>query len=182
MSSLQKFHRRTQSVGGPAMWPATVIGMGDSTHGFWLGGTVSNKLIVAPKSTEVSGKLWGSYGSTRNTVSTTNGLVNTNTLYTFGNSITTGHPAAYAAKSLTTGGYNTWYLPAKDELHTLYSNQSAIPFSTTDAFLNAAYWSSTEFNSSYAWFEGLISGYQGSYNGGYKTTGMMVRAIRRTTV
>jgi hypothetical protein len=46
MSSLQKFHRRTASF-GPPPWPPTVIGMGDETNGFWLGG-VSPKLIVAP--------------------------------------------------------------------------------------------------------------------------------------
>ena len=180
MSSLQKFHRRTNG-GVPPTWPATAIGGGDVTYGFWLGDISSNKLIVAPKSTEVS-LAWGSYGTTRSTVSTTNGLANTNTLAAFGNSITTGHPAAYYCKNLTTGGYNTWYLPAKDELHTLYSNKSATPFASSDAFIYVTYWSSTELNSPYAHFETLLTGYQGSYNGGYKHTPKSVRAIRRTSV
>ncbi len=137
-------------------WPPTVIGMGDETHGYWLGGPSNNKLIVDP-SLLVSGatqRTWGSYGQSRGTTSTTNGLANTNTLYAFGNSITTGHPAAYYCKTLTTGGYNTWYLPAKDELTTVYSNKSAKPFADTNGGYTVGFrffWSSTESTGTYAW-------------------------------
>lgn len=64
-----------------------------------------------------------------------------NTLYAVGSA---AHPAAYYCKTLTTGGYNTWYLPAKDEINTLYSNKSATPFSSSDAFQTSYYVSSTE--------------------------------------
>jgi hypothetical protein len=153
MSSLQKFHRRTASFGPPPTWPATAIGGGDEAHGYWLGGVISNKLIIAPQSTEVT-RAWGSYGITRNTTNASDGLPNTNTLYAFGNSITTGHPAAYYCKTLTTGGYNTWYLPAKDELTTVYSNKSAKPFADTNGGYTVGFrffWSSTESTGTYAW-------------------------------
>ena len=157
MSSLQKFHRRTMSL-GPVTWPATSIGMGDATHGYWLGDISTNKLVVAPKSTEAS-VAWGSYGTTRGTVNTTDGLANTNTLVGFGQA---AHPALYAAKNLTTGGYNTWYLPAKNELLTLYSNKSATPFATANSFVGSNYWSSTEDVGSHAWSQDLSDGLQGN--------------------
>ena len=164
------------SLGGPVTWPALAIGGGDVTHGFWLGDISSNKLIVAPKSTEVS-LAWGSAGgTTRSTVSTTNGLANTNTLAGFG---TAAHPAAGRAKYLTTGGYNTWYLPAKDELNTLYSNKSAVPFATANSFVGSFYWSSTESNGNYAWKQNLSSGTQSTSN---KTGSYYVRAVRRSTI
>ena len=143
---------------GPVTWPATSIGMGDATHGYWLGDISTNKLVVAPKSTEAS-VAWGSYGTTRGTVNTTDGLANTNTLVGFGQA---AHPALYAAKNLTTGGYNTWYLPAKNELLTLYSNKSATPFATANSFVGSNYWSSTEDVGSHAWSQDLSDGLQGN--------------------
>ena len=141
MSSLQKFHRRTMSlVSGPATWPPSAIGGGDVANGFWLGDGYFNALIVAPKSTEAR-MGWGSPTTARGTINTTNGLANTNTLYAFGSA---AHPAAYYAKTQTTGGYNTWYLPAKNELTTLYSNKSATPFATANSFVVIPHWSSTE--------------------------------------
>ncbi len=180
MSSLQKFHRRTQSVGSAAAWPATAIGMGDDTHGYWLGDVSTNKLIVSPKSTETQ-LAWGSYKTRRSVYDTSYGLPNTNTLAGFGSSITTGHPAAYYCKNLTTGGYNTWYLPAKDELASLYSTKARTPFATYNSFVTGSYyWSSTENNSYDAWINRISDGtaaFNGKSNFNYS-----VRAVRRTTV
>jgi hypothetical protein len=175
MSSVQKFHRRTLAVGGAVTWPPTAIGGGDAAHGFWLGDGYFNALVIAPKSTEVT-RTWGSYGITRGTTSTTNGVANTNTLFGFGSA---AHPAAYYAKSLTTGGYNTWYLPAKDELTTLYSNNTAVPFATADAFLSNNYWSSTESGGGAARALDLLSGSGGQYAYGKNDGPYRVRPIRR---
>ena len=177
MSSLQKFHRRTNGGAAPPPWPATAIGCGDITHGFWLG-TASDgtsKLISAPKSTDAQ-RAWGSSGTYRNVSSTTDGLANTNTLYAFGSA---AHPAAYYAKSLTTGGYNTWYLPAKDELMTMYSNKSAVPFAPANAFADDIFWSSTERFGTTAWYLDMPYGSQSSGN---KGSSSYVRAVRRTAV
>jgi hypothetical protein len=178
MSSLQKFHRRTLVV-VVGTWPATAIGGGVSTHGFWLGtaGDGTSKLIAAPKSTEVQ-REWGSYGTVRSTTSTTNGVANTTTLFNLGSA---AHPAAYYCRALTTGGYNTWYLPAKNELNTLYSNKSAVPFASANSLENNIYWSSTENNGKYAWMQYMPLG--GQYNYGNKSTGSYyIRATRRTTI
>ena len=157
-------------------WPATAIGGGDNTYGFWLGDISSNKLIAAPKSTEVS-LLWGSYGVTRAATSSTNGLVNTNVLAGFGQA---AHPAAYAAKNLTTGGYNTWYLPAINELNTLYSNKSATPFATANSFVGTKYWSSTFSNNSTPNFQDFSNG--SVLNNSTPTSSFSVRAVRRTAI
>jgi hypothetical protein len=184
MSSLQKFHRRTQSVG--PVGPFTTIGSGNDTVGFWLGTVSSNKLIIAPKSSETSLK-YGSYGTVRGNTSTTNGLANTNTLYAFGNSITTGHPAAVYCKNLTTGGYNTWYLPAKDELMTIISNKAATPFATTSQFQSSSYTiptltstyynTSTESTGNYHWVIAAENGTATASSIGKNWT-QLVRAVR----
>ena len=173
MSSLQKFHRRTQSLG--PIGPFTTIGSGNGTVGYWLGDIATNRLVVAPKSTEAS-LTWGSYGTVRGTNSTTDGLANTNTLAGFGQA---AHPAAYYCKTLTQGGYNTWYLPAKDELNTLYSNKSATPFATANAFGISAHWSSTENNLNAVAVQRFESG--GQY-GGAKNSSYLFRAVRRSTI
>ncbi len=174
MSSLQKFHRRTNG-GVPPTWPALAIGGGNNIYGYWLGDISSNKLVVAPKSTETS-LAWGSKGTVRSTVSTTNGLANTNTLAGFGQ---TAHPAAYYCKNLTTGGYNTWYMPAKDELNTLFSNKSATPFASANSFVGSAYWSSTEDIGNIAWEQNFPNGNQG---GIFKDGSYYVRAVRRSII
>ena len=184
MSSLQKFHRRTQS-GGAAPASFTSIGAGSDTAGFWLGGTVSDKLIVAPRSTESGLYKWGTYGTARGTLNTTNGLPNTNTLYAFGQA---AHPAAYYCKSLTTGGYNTWYMPASLELQSIISNQYATPFNTANSFSFTMYYqSSTEGptvggnNVDHVYTVNAGSGAL-DYSRGGKNTLNPVRAVRRTTV
>jgi hypothetical protein len=177
MSSLQKFHRRTNGkvpTGKIIGSEAAIVG-----SGFYLGfaGDGTSYMYVAPKSTEVQ-HAWGSSGTTRSTVSTTNGLANTNTLAGFGQP---AHPAAYYAKNLTTGGYNTWYLPAKDEFMTLYSNKSATPFATANSFVGSYYWSSTEYSGINAWGQNLSNGGQTNFNY-FKGFSYYVRAVRRSII
>ncbi len=178
MSSLQKFHRRTNG-GAPAIVKLIGSEAPVSGSGFYLGmaGDGTSYMYVAPKSTEVI-RTWGTYGTVRGTVSSTNGLANTNTLYAFGSA---AHPAAYYCKTLATGGYNTWYLPARDEVTTLYSNKSATPFATNNQFTGGNYfWSSTEGNGNGAW--GRVMSRLGEYGGFGKLNDNNVRAIRKTTI
>jgi hypothetical protein len=139
MSSLQKFHRRTNG-GAPAVKPvgseAAIVG-----SGFYLGfaGDGTSYMYVDP--TGAYGLQYGSNTVFRGTISTTNGIANTNTLYSFGSA---AHPAAYYCKTLTTGGYNTWYMPAINELRMLYTCRNATPFSTNNGFPGSYHNSSTE--------------------------------------
>ena len=177
MSSLQKFHRRTNNAPAGGF---TTIGSGSDMIGYWVAGITSDKLIVSPISSETNVNIpWGSIGIIRGTTSTTNGLANTNTLYAFGSA---AHPAAYYCKTLTTGGYTTWYLPAKDELSSCYTARLSTPFSISNAFrINTAYRTSTEFNANDAW--GVTVQANLTNNGLTKSVGgYTVRAIRRTSV
>ena len=210
MSSLQKFHRRTNggAASGP-LFPNVALGSGNDTKGYCLGATTTQNglaavpvgtggistsngwavgvqyeynLYVSPLSTAAS-KTWGSYNTARGTTHNWDGLANTNTLVSFG---TAAHPAAYYAKSLTTGGYNTWYLPAINELATMYSNKSKTPFATANQFAGGYIHCSTEIGAKPIYIANMTL--QNFYNGtggpgnGSKNGNYPVRAVRRSTV
>ena len=94
---------------------------------------------------------------------------------------------SYAAKlcdDLTEGGYDDWFLPSKDELYKLYLNKAVIgSFHTEGGFTSdsdSIYWSSSEDNKKYAWYEYFHSGYMGGLAGSYnsKKKFYRVRAVR----
>jgi hypothetical protein len=177
MSSLQKFHRRTVSLSAP-IFPA--IGAGNDTVGYWLGDVSTNKLIVAPKSTETQQQYRTSVGNS-NSTSVTDGLANSNAQLSFG---TSTHPAAYYCRTLATGGYNTWYLPAVNEMATMCSNSNKAPFVTLNMFITSGsyyYWSSTEFGN-YGKYCQMIAPQSFAMYNTAKTLIKNVRAARRTTI
>jgi hypothetical protein len=181
MSSLQKFHRRTNAPVVAGQFPT--IGSGNNTIGYWVGtaGDGISKLILAPAPVRGSTIFWGSAGVLRGVTNNNDGLANTNTLYSFGSA---AHPMAYYHKSQTTGGYNTWYLPAINELLTLYSNKSKMGSAWAWPAGNGLV-SSTEINADFAKIineSGQVSGVSGGYNywkngGSYYST-----AVRRSTI
>jgi len=82
-------------------------------------------------------------------------------------------PGSYAAKlcdDLVLGGYSDWYLPSKDELNQLYLNQAVV-----GGFAKNYYWSSSEYDYYYAWFQTFGIGGQYYYS---KDTTLAVRAVR----
>lgn len=81
-------------------------------------------------------------------------------------------PAAAFCQSLTFGGHNDWFLPAKNELNLIGINRATIPG------LNTAYYhSSTENNSSSAW---QMNGSNGVFSTPYsKTNASYVRCVRK---
>jgi hypothetical protein len=166
------------TITAPIVLPTfDVVGSGTDMHGYWLGtaGDGTSKLIVAPKSTEQASVTWGSGGVSRGTTSTTDGIANTTTLFNLGSA---AHPAAYYCRALTTGGYSNWYLPAKDEMLTCWSNHLATPFATSNAF-GGYCWSSTENDAINAWVQGFITGDQRP--DGTKNSTDYARAVRRKT-
>ena len=88
--------------------------------------------------------------------------------------VTTQGAGSYAASlcnDLTVGGYTDWFLPSKDELNKLYLNQFAI-----GGFAANFYWSSSEYDANFAWFQFFPLGDQ--TNEGYKIYEVRVRAVR----
>jgi len=164
--------------------PTSALGNGNSTAGFWIGTALDgvSKFIVSPKSTEQT-LTWGSNNITRNITNTTDGLANTNALYAFGNTTASGHPAAYWCKTLTTGGYNNWYLPAINELSIVYSAKTIYPNLNANDYIETRttyHWSSTEGSSTRAWRFNMANGLNDA--GGYgvnKNAMYLARAVRR---
>ncbi len=78
----------------------------------------------------------------------------------------------YGAKDVANAfveGFSDWFLPNREQLHTLYINRSAAGMATT------VYWSSSDAEAESAWAENFASGEQLVGN---KTNGSRVRAVR----
>lgn len=84
----------------------------------------------------------------------------------------TDFPAFKLCKDLSDGGYTDWYLPARRELDLLWLNKDAIT-----GFASNYYWSSSEFNTSNAWYQ--LFGTYGYFNSNNKNTSRYVRCVRR---
>ncbi len=78
--------------------------------------------------------------------------------------------AAEKADEYTLNGYNDWFLPSKDELDLLYQQKSVV-----GGFNSGLYWSSTEYDSGYAWYTRMLTGDQGAVD---KDLTIRVRAVR----
>jgi hypothetical protein len=84
--------------------------------------------------------------------------------------------AAQFCESMNYAGYTDWYLPAKAELNLVYQNKAAIA-ATGGGFVSGFYWSSTEFDSTFAWYFCFSYGYL--YNFSFNTSAYYVRCVRR---
>jgi hypothetical protein len=129
--------------------------------------------LIAATSDQSTDIQWynGSYnitGATGTAIGT--GLSNTNTIITSQGTTSTNY-AAGLARAYKGGGYTDWYLPSKNELAKLY----AMKLLGFGGFADGDYWSSTEFDDDFAWFQNFYAGVQ------YKTStdfSISVRAIR----
>lgn len=106
------------------------------------------------------------------TDSTYDGRANTNQV---ANSAT--FPAFKLCKDLGTGGHSDWYLPSQMELYYLWVIRGTIVAggNITD-FQNAIYWSSTEYDNSYAWIHNFTYGIHSNLS---KNVAYRVRCVRR---
>ena len=78
--------------------------------------------------------------------------------------------ADYSVKGADGVTYGDWYLPSKAELNLLYKQKAVV-----GGFANNSYWSSTERDSQYAWYQDFD--YRGAGYGA-KVVGQLVRAVR----
>lgn len=129
-----------------------------------LGGAPYMNLVVA-QSDSTPGTHWGGFGISTGAQSTDNGAANSSAILQAG--------VSDGAASLCSGsinGYSDWFLPAKNQLNCLYTNQAIIP-----ALMNAVYWSSTETDDNNAWFQFFDNGNQLS---SFKSFYFSVRCVR----
>jgi len=80
--------------------------------------------------------------------------------------------AAKAADLYLTATKSDWFLPSIGELMLMYTN---LRQAGVGGFAISFYWSSTEFNSGYAWIQNFDDGYQGTVT---KSLTRPVRAVR----
>ncbi|MDD3288698.1 MAG: DUF1566 domain-containing protein [Alphaproteobacteria bacterium] len=133
--------------------------------------------------------MWGTYGTLTNINSTTTGRANTTALVTnystLNDGYTTGVPAASTCENLTVHGKSDWYLPAKDELHLIWTSAGSSSAGVTSTYSSSfdvsgtySYWSSSEYagNPYGAWIERFSDGNQYA---GYKNNSRLVRCVRR---
>ena len=109
----------------------------------------------------------GSYITT-NATSTTDGAANTDSIVKYQGA---GAYATYLCDTLTAFGHSDWYLPAKDELNAMYQNKATI-----GGFSSSSYWSSTEYDVNFAWYQYFVNVNQSN---GSKSFYNRVRCVRR---
>lgn len=178
-----------EAIGGSSV---TTYSVGDFAQGgivFWVDETGQHGLVCAKTDQDGgSGIRWyaGTYGVTR---ATGDGPFSgeLNTAIIISSQVSLGDDGNdYAAQvcndlQVTEGGktYGDWYLPSKEELDLMYQNKATIDATAGanggSSFASAIYWSSSEYNSDYAWSQVFVDGYQYCP---YKSDYMRVRAVR----
>ena len=152
---------------------STNLSIGDTHQGgiiFYLDGN-GGGLIAAPTD-QSSGAEWGCFGTLISGADDTAiGTGNQNTI-DIEDGCTSSGTAADICANLTIGGYSDWFLPSKDELNEMYINlyQQGL-----GGFANSDYWSSTELDNNYAWYQHFYDVDQGNDN---KNDFFNVRAVR----
>jgi len=87
---------------------------------------------------------------------------------------------AYAAKvcaDLVAYGFDDWYLPAAGELNEMYKKLGPVANGGSGQITSGFYWSSSEYNYNYAWFQDFDNGNQDYF--GNKDFNVRCRCVRR---
>lgn len=139
-------------------------------------------LEVAPVSTEWTNKDWGDYGTEIGGNAALTGIgdgqaaTDAIVAHMEGESIT--GTAAQLCDAFSYGSYADWFLPSKDELDAIWDNlvdDGTGSNNGVGGFAGNSYWSSSEDDSSYAWFQFFSNGFQYVNN---KNNYDRVRAVR----
>ena len=161
--------------------PATI---GDLRAGgivFWVDPADNTHGLVCAIEDQSTGIQWynGNYTTTGATgIAIGTGSANTTAIIANQGAVETAY-AAGLARAYSGGGYTDWFLPSKEELDQMYQNRATINSTATansgSNFTINYYWSSTEFDNNYAWYQYFDNGYQYNFNKDYR---FFVRAVR----
>ena len=149
------------------------VKLGDRLQGgivFYIDATRKHGLIAAPSDLSRLTSWWNGSFVTTGAISITDGADNAmKIIQAQGNS---GSYAAKLCRDYTGGGYNDWFLPAKDQLNLLYQQKNIV-----GGFADEIYWSSTEISYGEAWVQYFKDGQQWADNTSDGAT-VGTRAIR----
>jgi hypothetical protein len=132
--------------------------------------------LEAAPSDQSTGAKWGGFGTIVGGTSTAIGTGEENTsaiVSAYGNAEPYENQTEYAAKlcyNLVLEGYSDWFLPSKDTLNLMYQQKGVI-----GGFSTPSYWSSSEYDSSSAWYQWFATGGPGDE---HKDFYEYVRAVR----
>ena len=119
-------------------------------------GVSGSRILVVASSDDNWGE-WGSKGISRGlTTDGPTGYSFTNTLQAYGNSPSTGHPAAYNAwnhsAAIPIGGATPahWFLPTQNQLNSIITAVGGFSQMTKIGWYYDHHWTSTEYNADYA--------------------------------
>lgn len=135
---------------------------------FWIDGSGQHGLIAAP-SDQSSGAPWGCNGTMIGKTSVAIGTGQSNTTAIL-KGCNQGESAASICNELVLNGFSDWYLPSKEELNLMFGQRDVV-----GGFSNANYWSSSETEANFSWYQSFVDGYQNSYD---KYLTGNVRAVR----
>jgi hypothetical protein len=163
-----------------AQWEDKVYKVGDKGPGggwiFYDKGRVLNGwryLEAAPKDEPTAE--WGASGKTVDGTATGVGAGKRNTeliLEFLKNSTREVGRAAQFCEEQFAGNFDDWFLPSKDELNLMYQN---LKVKGLGGFGSGSYWSSSQRDNNYAWYQGFSDGGQ---NNNSKYLSFCVRAVR----
>lgn len=130
--------------------------------------------LIAAEEDQSAGVAWAESANQSIAVTGTeimlgSGSSNTNKIISQNGSMNTY--AAGIARAYKGGGYDDWYLPSEMELYYVWENKDTI-----GGFAEDSYWSSTEYNSSFAF--DLVFGSGLDVDGSSKLATLRVRAVR----
>ncbi|MBL4703437.1 MAG: DUF1566 domain-containing protein [Flavobacteriales bacterium] len=128
-----------------------------------------------------TGAIWGFYGVNVDAYSPTDGAANTDSLMLAGAGPAT---AAGLCSNYSAGGFTDWYLPSNKEFDLFADNEILISVvlkidgnSNTNGMREwSYYWTSTGYDSNWAWYYYYAGGYMYSYQ---KDQFYLVRAVRQ---
>jgi hypothetical protein len=171
-------------VGGGSHYIGELVG-GGIVVALWKEGTTEKALVASL--TDLSNGIEWTLPAFQSTLigsgaqSFSDGLGNTNAIIAQTTAPAASTYAAGLARLHSDGGYNDWYLPSNWELNMCYNSAAIVnKVLGTDSFTgNANYWSSTEYDTSSAWyFTFLIGIASDNYSKDYT---YYVRAVRTHT-
>ncbi|MGA3282671.1 MAG: InlB B-repeat-containing protein [Smithella sp.] len=112
-------------------------------------------------------------GNTATAIGT--GKANSDAIITQSGTTASSNSAAEVCEAYAGGGYNDWFLPSKDELAQLYANQDMGQWGGFED----RYWSSSEYNTWYAWSQFFTDGTQsGTQASTLKSVSLHFRPVR----